>query len=313
MANLLGQNIGTNYKGILNLDTINTPLDATLRAVTDGEGNASPLQLSTDAVSLGGATGARLAIKGSGTTSATTALLVQNSSGTEVLKVTDDSVTNARGTMNVLHPSVATRSLKLGWGSIFATDSGSELTLGAVFAVSSSPQILLAGNTRSSGANTMQLQASLGVSIASSLMNPSAQLHIKGSGTTSATTSLLVQNNAGTAALTIKDDLQVAFSGIVTFDNNLTLNGANGTSSLNNLRFIVPGATKSFVINADYSFANQASALLEVQSTTKGFLPPRMTTTQKNAIATPAAGLVVYDSTTNKLTCYNGTTWNDLF
>jgi hypothetical protein len=58
MANLLGQNIGTNYKGILNLDTINTPLDATLRAVTDGEGNASPLQLSTDSVSLGGATGA---------------------------------------------------------------------------------------------------------------------------------------------------------------------------------------------------------------------------------------------------------------
>jgi len=37
MANLLGQNIGTNYKGILSLDsTINTPLDATLRAVTDG-------------------------------------------------------------------------------------------------------------------------------------------------------------------------------------------------------------------------------------------------------------------------------------
>jgi hypothetical protein len=128
-----------------------------------------------------------------------------------------------------------------------------------------------------------------------------------------ATTSLLVQNSAGTAALAVKDDLQVAFSGIVTFDNNLNLNGANGTSSLNNLRFIVPGATKSFVINADYSFANQASALLEVQSTTKGFLPPRMTTTQKNAIATPAAGLVVYDSTTNKLACYNGTTWNDLF
>jgi len=38
-----------------------------------------------------------------------------------------------------------------------------------------------------------------------------------------------------------------------------------------------------------------------------------MTTTQKNAIATPAAGLVVYDNTTNKLCCYNGSTWNDLF
>lgn len=51
MANLLGQNIGTNYRGILNLDsTINTPLDTTLRAVTDGMGTASPLQLSTTQV-----------------------------------------------------------------------------------------------------------------------------------------------------------------------------------------------------------------------------------------------------------------------
>jgi len=39
-----------------------------------------------------------------------------------------------------------------------------------------------------------------------------------------------------------------------------------------------------------------ASAQLQVDSTTKGFLPPRMTTTQKNAIATPAAGLVVYQT-----------------
>ena len=58
MANLLGQNIGTNYKGILSLDsTINTPLDATLRAVTDGEGNASPLLLSTTSVNNTGAGG----------------------------------------------------------------------------------------------------------------------------------------------------------------------------------------------------------------------------------------------------------------
>jgi hypothetical protein len=56
-----------------------------------------------------------------------------------------------------------------------------------------------------------------------------------------------------------------------------------------------------------------ASAILDVVSTDKGFLPPRMTTTQKNAIASPAAGLVVYDTTTNKLCCYNGSTWNDLF
>jgi hypothetical protein len=61
------------------------------------------------------------------------------------------------------------------------------------------------------------------------------------------------------------------------------------------------------------SAVSDASAVVQVNSTTRGFLPPRMTTTQKNAIATPAAGLVVYDSTTNKLQCYNGSTWNDLF
>jgi hypothetical protein len=56
-----------------------------------------------------------------------------------------------------------------------------------------------------------------------------------------------------------------------------------------------------------------ASAKFQVDSTTTGFLPPRMTTTQKNAIASPASGLILYDSTTNKLQCYNGSTWNDLF
>ena len=52
MANLLTYG-SLQYKGILNLDsTINTPLDTTLRAVTDGMGNASPLYLSTTQVSI---------------------------------------------------------------------------------------------------------------------------------------------------------------------------------------------------------------------------------------------------------------------
>jgi nitrogen fixation protein len=54
-----------------------------------------------------------------------------------------------------------------------------------------------------------------------------------------------------------------------------------------------------------------ASSQLTIASTTKGFLPPRMTTTQKNAIATPASGLVVYDTTLNKLCLYT-TTWETI-
>lgn len=56
-----------------------------------------------------------------------------------------------------------------------------------------------------------------------------------------------------------------------------------------------------------------ASAILQASSTTKGFLPPRMTNAQMLAIASPVAGLVVYDTTNNKHYGYNGTTWNAFF
>jgi hypothetical protein len=58
--------------------------------------------------------------------------------------------------------------------------------------------------------------------------------------------------------------------------------------------------------------APDSEAILHLSSTTKGFLPPKMTTTQKNAISTPPSGLVVYDTTTDKLCVYNGTSWIDL-
>ena len=54
------------------------------------------------------------------------------------------------------------------------------------------------------------------------------------------------------------------------------------------------------------------SALLDLTSTTKGFLPPRMTTTQKNAISTPAEGLIIYDLTLHKLCIYTGSAWETI-
>jgi len=54
-----------------------------------------------------------------------------------------------------------------------------------------------------------------------------------------------------------------------------------------------------------------ASAILQADSVTQGFLPPRMTTAQKNAIGTPAAGLLIYDTTLNKL-CVFTTAWESI-
>lgn len=54
------------------------------------------------------------------------------------------------------------------------------------------------------------------------------------------------------------------------------------------------------------------SSILSLTSTTKGFLPPVMTTTQKNAISTPTNGLVVYDSSLAQLFLRSGGSWTPL-
>ena len=71
------------------------------------------------------------------------------------------------------------------------------------------------------------------------------------------------------------------------------------------------GATSiSTTLLVGQSGSINASAALEIVSTTKGLLLPRMTTTQRNNISSPAAGLSVYDTTENCIYYYNGTLWS---
>lgn len=52
-----------------------------------------------------------------------------------------------------------------------------------------------------------------------------------------------------------------------------------------------------------------ASSMLEVKSTDKGILFPRMSSTQRTAISAPVVGLYVFDTNTNSLWYYNGSLW----
>ncbi len=54
-----------------------------------------------------------------------------------------------------------------------------------------------------------------------------------------------------------------------------------------------------------------SSAVTDMASTTQGFLPPRMTTAQRDAIVTPATGLTIYNTTVNCIQWWNGTIWYD--
>jgi roadblock/LC7 domain-containing protein len=65
---------------------------------------------------------------------------------------------------------------------------------------------------------------------------------------------------------------------------------------------------QSFAINTTGAAANN-SAILDITSTSKGVLVPRVSTAQRTAIVAPAKGLMVYDSTVNQFTYYNGTAW----
>jgi len=199
---------------------------------------------------------------------------------------------------------------------------------------------------RSAGTTVMNLQSG-NLAVGNGSDSILARTHIKGSGSTSATTSLLVQNSAGLNGFRVNDDQsvglhsnsQVCFNSTALPNNNngfriLTLGSgktyldgwSDGTSKATNYPLIIGSRVQNVSGNITGSTTTEngtpvvfgsdvydASALVQMNSTTRGFLPPRMTTTQKNAITSPAAGLVVYDSTTNKLCCYNGSTWNDLF
>ena len=65
-------------------------------------------------------------------------------------------------------------------------------------------------------------------------------------------------------------------------------------------------------INANGA-APESSAMLDVNSTTKGFLLPRMTTEQISYISSPAAGLMVYNTDSSDFYGYNGSEWVSLW
>jgi len=78
----------------------------------------------------------------------------------------------------------------------------------------------------------------------------------------------------------------------------------SGTSSITNSQ--ITDNTVSIGIN---NTSPAASALLDLTSTTQGLLPPRLTTTQRDAISSPANGLFIYNSTTGQFNGFQAGVW----
>ena len=110
------------------------------------------------------------------------------------------------------------------------------------------------------------------------------------------------------------------FGGGVRAGNNTNIYWNSGPVILGNTNDVtIKNAAATAGANVSIGTAAAvASAQLEVTSTTKGFLPPRMTATQGSAISSPAEGLLIYVTDTNGTFTakgwwgYNGAAWEKL-
>ena len=92
--------------------------------------------------------------------------------------------------------------------------------------------------------------------------------------------------------------------------------GALYTTPYENERYSSDATVKYWVGDLALGSATiNARAQLQLQSTSKGFLPNVLTTAQRDAVSWVAgdAGMIIYNSTTNKHQGWNGTTWNDMY
>lgn len=91
--------------------------------------------------------------------------------------------------------------------------------------------------------------------------------------------------------------------------NDANLKGLSTTTTSNAWYMTSPNGT---LIDDGITVTHNGSSVLELTSTTKGFLPPKMTTTQRDAIASPTDGMIISNITTHAINWYNGTSWQAL-
>jgi hypothetical protein len=308
------------------------------------------IKRSTGNVGINTLTGtAKLQVKGSGSTSATTSLLVQNSAAATSLEVKDDGTAQIYNTLRLVGTVGYTSNL------LELRMNGGAITGGSIDAFGRWNISNGGTNTTAAFIGTNVLQ--LGQNVDSAAIGFSDGLNVIGqwsgtAGTFNNTTNaemIIKVNNTNSSNLygiTIAGDQEAGqlasknlltlshwgSSGVQTFGTtsavqsytlinanivvtptqpNKTLRGfyynpaISGTALAANIAF----QSTSGTVHVNTATPN-ATAVLQADSTTQGFLPPRMTNVERAAITSPAIGLMVYcTDAVEGLYVYKSTGW----
>jgi uncharacterized protein (TIGR02145 family) len=145
------------------------------------------------------------------------------------------------------------------------------------------------------------------------------KLSVTGNAATSTIASFAIM--AGTASTATKlsvskkiNNVDFDGSGDITIKADAgSLTGASLNTTVTNSSLTSVGTLTNTIINGKLvvgaTLATSNSAVLEVSSTTQGFLPPRMSTSQRDGISIPTTGMVIFNTTTNGLEVKSSNGW----
>jgi hypothetical protein len=121
-------------------------------------------------------------------------------------------------------------------------------------------------------------------------------------------TCLRVCDSIESSGMRLVADIDAAISTYIQpVDSDLGLISASGAPA-----FIISNDHDNVMVGGIDVGTGAQSSYLAFGGTDRGFLPPRLTSVQRNSISDPATGLMVFDTDMNKTVQFNGITWQEI-